>query len=141
MLACQIHANVLFSLPQFFQPTDGRYLSEDNVTERDALIAMNRVTGLGAITARRMAERFGSLAAVLEASESDLQSVAGIGPDKAHQFWSDLRRARADDELARADKKGIKLVTWVDPGYPVLLKQIADPPLVLYVAEIGRAHV
>jgi len=104
------------------------------VTERDALIAMNRVTGLGAITARRMAERFGSLAAVLEASESDLQSVAGIGPDKAHQFWSDLRRARADDELARADKKGIKLVTWVDPGYPVLLKQIADPPLVLYVA-------
>ena len=66
------------------------------MTERDALIAMNRVTGLGAITAKRMAARFGSLAAVFEASESDLLAVAGIGPDKAHQFWSDLRQMRAD---------------------------------------------
>jgi DNA processing protein len=104
------------------------------VTERDALIAMNRVTGLGAITAKRMAERFGSLAAAFEASESDLRTVVGIGPDRAQQFWSDLQQARADDELARAAKKGVKLVTWEDPGYPALLKQIADPPLVLYVA-------
>ena len=109
------------------------------MTERDALIAMNRVTGLGAITAKRMAARFGSLAAVFEASESDLLAVAGIGPDKAHQFWSDLRQVRADDELARADKKGVKLVTWGDPGYPALLKQIADPPLVLYVAGAVEA--
>ena len=109
------------------------------MTERDALIAMNRVTGLGAITAKRMAERFGSLAAVFEASESDLLAVAGIGPDKAHQFWSDLRQVRADDELERAAKKGVKLVTWGDPGYPALLKQIADPPLVLYVAGAVEA--
>ena len=104
------------------------------MTERDALIAMNRVTGLGAITAKRMAERFGSLAAAFDASESDLRAVTGIGPDKAQQFWSDLRQVRADDELARAAKKGVRLVTWEDPGYPTLLKQIADPPLVLYVA-------
>ena len=109
------------------------------MTERDALIAMNRVTGLGAITAKRMAERFGSLAAAFEASESDLRTVAGIGLDKAQQFWSDLRQARADDELARAAKKGVKLVTWDDPGYPALLKQIADPPLVLYVAGAVEA--
>jgi DNA processing protein len=95
---------------------------------------MNRVTGLGAITAKRMAERFGSLAAAFDASESDLRAVTGIGPDKAQQFWSDLRQVRADDELARAAKKGVRLVTWEDPGYPTLLKQIADPPLVLYVA-------
>ncbi len=95
---------------------------------------MNRVTGLGAITAKRMAERFGSLAAVFEASERDLLSVQGVGTEKAHQFFVDLKGARADDELERAVKKGVKLVTWADDGYPGLLKQIADPPLVLYVA-------
>ena len=38
------------------------------VTEREALIAMNRIAGLGAITVKRMAERFGSLASVFTAA-------------------------------------------------------------------------
>jgi DNA processing protein len=100
---------------------------------------MNRVSGLGAITAKRMAERFGSLAAALEASEGDLLSVPGIGSEKARQFAAELKDVRADSELELAAKKGVKLVTWVDEGYPALLKQIADPPLVLYVA--GRVPV
>jgi DNA processing protein len=94
---------------------------------------------LGAITAKRMAERFGSLAAALEASEGDLLSVPGIGSEKARQFAAELKDVRADSELELAAKKGVKLVTWVDEGYPALLKQIADPPLVLYVA--GRVPV
>ena len=65
-------------------------LSEDVVTEREALIAMNRVSGLGAITVKRMTERFGSLKAVFEASEDDLLSVQGIGPVRARQFAADL---------------------------------------------------
>ena len=95
---------------------------------------MNRIVGLGAITVRRMAERFGSLTAVFEVSENDLLSVQGIGPEKARQFFADLKVACADDELTLAAKKNVKLVTWVDEGYPAILKQIADPPLVLYVA-------
>lgn len=109
------------------------------MTEREALIAMNRIAGLGAITVKRMAERFGSLATVFEVSEGDLLSVQGIGPDRASQFHEALKRIRADDELERAAKKGVKLVTWADDGYPSLLKQIADPPLVLYVAGSVKA--
>ncbi len=104
------------------------------MTEREALIAMNRIQGLGAITVKRMAERFGSLPAVFECSESDLLSVPGIGVERARLFCQELKKARVDDELERAAGKGVKLVTWADDGYPALLKQIADPPLVLYVA-------
>ncbi len=104
------------------------------MTEREALIVMNRVRDLGAVTVKRLAERFGSLAAVLEASEDDFLSVPGIGPEKARRFREEFGRLRAGEELERAEKKGVSLVTWVDEGYPALLKQIADPPLVLYVA-------
>jgi DNA processing protein len=104
------------------------------VTEREALIAMNRVQGLGAITVKRMAERFGSLPAVFDCSEEELLGVPGIGPEKARLFYDELKRARSDDELEKASRTGVKLVTWADAGYPALLKQIADPPLVLYVA-------
>ena len=104
------------------------------MTEREALIAMNRVQGLGAITVRRMLERFGSLPKVFECSESDLLGVPGIGLEKARLFCEQLKHVRFEDELEYASKKGVKLVTWADEGYPALLKQIADPPLVLYVA-------
>lgn len=95
---------------------------------------MNRVQGLGAITVKRMLERFGSLSHVFECSEADLLSVPGIGLEKARLFCQAFKTMRADDELEFASKKGVRLVTWADDGYPELLKQIADPPLVLYVA-------
>lgn len=104
------------------------------MTEREALIAMNRISGLGAVTVKKMAARFGSCAAVFEAAEQDLRLIQGVGSDKAKCFYEALKEARADDELARAGKKGVQLVTWADAGYPALLKQIADPPLVLYAA-------
>lgn len=109
------------------------------MTDREALIAMNRVSGLGAITVKRMVERFGSFSAVFEASEHALLNVQGIGSEKAHVFYDALRHVRAEDELERAAKKGVRLITWVDDGYPALLKQIADPPLVLYVAGSAEA--
>ena len=111
----------------------GCFGSEEAVTDREALIAMNRIQGIGAITVKRMADRFGSLAAIFEASEGDLLSVQGVGVEKARLFCEELKKARADDEMERASRSRVKLVTWADAGYPALLKQIADPPLVLYV--------
>lgn len=136
IIALLVRYDKICYLPHFIQKQAvARILrSEDVVTEREALIALNRVSGLGAITVKRMAERFGSLAAVFDVSESDLLGIPGIGPDRARQFYGEVKRVRFDDELEKAAKKNVKLVTWVDEGYPALLKQIADPPLVLYVA-------
>ncbi len=104
------------------------------MNEREALIALNRVPGIGAITVKRMQEAFGSAAAIFGASERDLARVYGVGCDRAAGFHRDFRNARADDELARAERLNVKLVTWADPDYPTVLKEIADPSLVLYVA-------
>ena len=104
------------------------------MTEREALIALNRVPGIGAVTVKRMQQAFGSAAAIFDASAGDLAQVYGIGPDRAAAFHRDFRAARFDDELARAERLHVTLVTWADPAYPAVLKEIADPSLVLYVA-------
>lgn len=103
------------------------------MTEREALIAMNRIQGLGAITAKRLVERFGALSAAFSQSEAELLAVPGIGEEKARLFARELSQARFEDELEKASRSGTRLVTWADDGYPALLKEIADPPLVLYV--------
>lgn len=109
------------------------------MTEREALIAMNMVPGLGAITVKRMAGRFGSLTAVFGASEAELAEVQGVSLDKAGQFLAALRQVKVAEEIERAERERVKLLTWADECYPALLKQIADPPLTLYVA--GSAEV
>jgi DNA processing protein len=104
------------------------------VTEREALIAFNRVQGLGPVTARQVSEALGSLVAVFETPAEKLMEIPGIGRERALLLTQELKEVSADEELERASKTGVKLVTWVDEGYPSLLKEIADPPLVLYVA-------
>lgn len=104
------------------------------MTEREALIAFNRVQGIGSITAQQIVEALGSLAAVFEASEETLQGIPGIGVERAALLTQDLRQVSAHEELERASKTGVQVITWEDETYPALLKEIADPPLVLYVA-------
>lgn len=104
------------------------------MTEREALIAFNRVQGIGSMTAQQIVEALGSLTAVFEASEETLQSIPGIGVERAALLTRDLRQVSAHEELERASKTGVQVITWEDEAYPALLKEIADPPLVLYVA-------
>ncbi len=104
------------------------------MTDREAYIALNQVAGLGAITVKRMIETFGSATAIFRASERELLRVTGVGPERAQSFRRELAQVSADGELTRAAGCQVQLVTWADAAYPVILRAIADPPLVLYVA-------
>lgn len=110
------------------------------MTERQALIALNLVTGIGAVTVRKLAAHFGSTAAILEATADDLLQVSGaaIGKCKAVQFAEAFRRVRPDEEEEKAEKLNVRLVTWDEPDYPRALRKIYDPSLVLYVS--GDIH-
>ena len=96
------------------------------MTEREARIAFNMIPTVGAVTlARLMRETHGS-AADAYAFYPDKKDWEGREPD-----WQ--------GELERAAKGNVKLVTELDPEYPPQLKEIASPPLVLYV--VGDAGV
>ena len=104
------------------------------MTDREALISLNKIIGLGAMTVKKMVAQFGSLPAIFTASEHDISAIQGIGRDKSRCFYEQLKQTTADDQLERAERSNVKLVTWVDAEYPPLLKEIADAPMVLYVA-------
>lgn len=101
--------------------------------EREAYIALNLVPGVGAVLVRQGVERLGSAAALFAAGPETLASVRGVGSARAAGLAGELRMPDWRAEMARAEALGVRLVTFVDPGYPALLKAIHDPPLVLYV--------
>src|SRR2546423_10486876 len=100
---------------------------------RQALVALNMVEGVGPIRVRELLEHFGDPAAILKASRSQLAAVRGIGEDTAEAISKWETDVPLAAELKRIEEFGCHIVTQTDPEYPELLRQIYDPPLVLYV--------
>jgi len=78
-------------------------------------------------------ERFGDAAAILGASRQQLMQVHGIGEETAEAIASWEKTIGLSEELKRIAEFGCRIVTQNDTDYPELLRQIYDPPIVLYV--------
>ena len=101
-------------------------------------VALTLTPGLGPTTARKLVEHFGSAEAVLQASLTELEG-AGIQAVSAQSLATGKSAELAREELARARDSGISVLSMDDPLYPRRLKEIYDPPIVLYVR--GDAEV
>jgi DNA processing protein len=100
---------------------------------RDALVALNMIDHVGPIRARQLLEHFGDASAVLGASRHQLLHVKGIGDETAESIANWEKSVDLNGELKRIADFGCRIVSQADPEYPELLRQIYDPPLVLYV--------
>lgn len=89
--------------------------------------------GVGSVLFKRLTQAFGSPAGVFRASPKDLKQVEGIGAKVVASLKRFDWRQTVEKELRLSEKNGAKLVTWEDEEYPVNLKQIYDPPPLLYV--------
>jgi len=79
-----------------------------------------------------MVERFGKLEHVFQASLTELEA-AQIPAEAAQSIASGRSAEEADAEMVRAATAGAGLISLADPEYPERLRNIYDPPLVLYV--------
>lgn len=103
------------------------------MTESEAYFIVNLVSGIGPVRAKRLKERFGSLDVALLKRESDLRSVEGIGPELARTLAAWESTTDAAKERKWAEELGLTVLTLADAAYPASLREIYDPPLVLYI--------
>ena len=95
-------------------------------------LAISLTTGLGPTKARKLVEHFGNAETVFHASLTELEST-GIKAVSAQSIATGKSAELAREEIARATAAGVGVVSLEDPCYPPRLKEIYDPPLVLYV--------
>jgi DNA processing protein len=95
-------------------------------------LALTLTPGLGPTRARRLVEHFGSVTAVFRASLTELEAT-GLLAVSAQALGTGKAMELAQEENARASAAAVQLVSLDDPAYPPRLKQIYDPPLILYV--------
>ncbi len=95
-------------------------------------IALNMTPGVGPRAATKLLERFGSADAVFHARRSELESLR-MGPETIESIIKREFEEKAGQELERVKALGGDILILDDGSYPVLLREIADPPLTLYV--------
>ena len=95
-------------------------------------LALALTPGLGARMAGKLLREFGNPEAIFSASLTALEAerlpAAVAQAIHSQRPWSD-----ASKELAQVREAGCRLLTWDEPAYPARLREIYDPPPILYV--------
>ncbi len=105
----------------------------ENSRDIEKWLKLTHADEVGPVTFGRLLKRFGSVDAALGASVSSLMKVEGIGATTAERIAASRDKFNSCAELELAGKLGVWMVHLEDPRYPPALKQIYDPPPVLYV--------
>lgn len=100
--------------------------------EKKYWVAFNRIRGIGAVRTKKLLNFFGELSEAWVAPPSALEQ-AGLGKHLVTSLIEERERMDLEREIERIEKAGIEVLLLNDEAYPQLLKNIEQPPPVLYV--------
>ena len=103
---------------------------DDN--ERKYWVAFTRIPRVGTVRVREMERHFGTLSKAWAADSEEL-GRAGLDRRTAQNVVTRRPDINPDAEIEKLEAQQVQALTWHDPEYPAPLKEIHDPPPVLYV--------
>jgi DNA processing protein len=98
-----------------------------------AWVALNLVPGLQPARAIRLAEALGGADGVFRADPARLRAIGGLSPETVHNIVTFPWRSKANDEIRQSNNRKFHILTYASDLYPARLRNIPDPPPVLYV--------
>jgi len=103
------------------------------MTRTEAYLALNLLPNIGPVRVRKLLQVFGAPELILQAKASQIRAVEGFGEDLTATLVGWEGQVDLSRELRRIREEGLSILTQEDELFPHLLKQIYDPPIVLYV--------
>ncbi len=95
-------------------------------------IGFNLIKGIGAVRMQALVSYFGDLESAWGADPSAL-AEAGLGAKLVGRVVSARQSVDLDQVWAKIEAQGISILTWADDEYPSRLREIDQPPPVLYI--------
>jgi len=106
---------------------------QPNSVDIEKWLRLIRADSVGPTTFAKLIKHFGSADRALGASVSELAKIDGVGFKTAEQITATRGKFDVTAELELAEKLDIWIINIDDKRYPPALKQIYDPPPVLYI--------
>ena len=95
-------------------------------------IAFSSIEQIDSLFTLKLFEYFKDIEKAFNASSDDLKNIEGLSVKKAENFLKFRDKINPDKVLSDVVNRGIKYLTFEDDRYPVMLKNIDNPPSVLY---------
>jgi len=113
-------------------PTDERAIGgRGTPAERECLIGLNLIPEVTPRRLQRLLVVGGTARGIWRMSPTQMRET--IGQKATERILPQLRRESITQEEDQAESCGVRLATWNEPEYPALLREIAQPPPVLYI--------
>lgn len=97
------------------------------------LLALSLVPGLGQKRVKQLVRSFDDPSRIFKLSKTELRSIEGIGEASALAILTFDDWNEVEEILEATEKSKSQIITIADPLYPPLLKQIYDPPVLLWL--------
>jgi DNA processing protein len=105
----------------------------DSLDDKSAELMLALTPGIGPRLRKKLLDNFGSAAAVISAAASDLRAVPGIGQKLSRSIVAARQELNLDATLRDCRENAVTIIAEPDANYPASIRNIPDPPGVLFV--------
>ena len=105
-------------------------------------IAFSKIEEIGSVFIQKLYNHFGfDIEQAFCASAAELYEVEGIRTSSVKTFLEKRKGINPDECFEFVQKQGLKYITFEDEKYPKLLKEISNPPMLLYYkGDLNRVN-
>lgn len=96
------------------------------------LNALNKIEGIGSQKIKILLDFFGNSENAWKANLADFRK-SKIGDTLAEKIVTEREKVNPDEEWEKMEKENINIITLESPEYPKFLKEIPNPPYIIYV--------
>ena len=96
-------------------------------------VALHLIDNLGAQRIRKLLQGVDHPQLIFRLQRHELESIRGIGPKTADDILTFNEWDEVDRILEKTERTGAQIMTYWDEDYPTLLRQIYDPPIMLWI--------
>ncbi|MDD3435550.1 MAG: DNA-processing protein DprA [Candidatus Gastranaerophilales bacterium] len=105
-------------------------------------IALSSMEEIDSRFVQRLYNYFGDIETAYKACAKDLSQIDGLNIKKAETFIQKRDKTNPEKVLDEIIRRNLSFITFEDENYPYMLKNISDPPMVLYVkGDLGLCNL
>ncbi len=96
-------------------------------------LGLLKIPFLGAVRLKKLLDQYGTASAIWQGDDFSIAKTAGVSLEQVQEAWASRNLDKVEEEILRLQSISTQIITIQNPAYPQILKEIYDPPVLLFI--------